>query len=132
VEGGPGEAGPVGTFCGAGPVCTGTGGQQGTVCCVTNGNPPSYACAGAECGCATQLDCSSDTDCTGSLRCCIANRNDVACTAGHFVARCQATCPTGERHMCTPGAPAGTCLGPCSGDTTNVGLPAGAGFGVCN
>ncbi|HEX8796900.1 MAG TPA: hypothetical protein VF765_38375 [Polyangiaceae bacterium] len=132
VEAGPPlEAGPVGTYCGPDIVCTGTGMQQGSVCCITSNNPPAYGCAGANCGCDTQLDCSSDAEC-GALRCCIRNATDSACSGGHWVARCAADC-VGGFHMCVPGAGAMQCLvgQSCSMDTSNAGLPPQSGFGIC-
>lgn len=124
--------GPAGTYCGPGLVCTGADMQQGTICCVAGDNPPSYQCAGAECGCATQLACSSDAECGVGTHCCIDNRKDTACSNGHWVARCQAVC-LGDQ-LCDPTGPGTQCLAmkACSPDASNVGLPANAGFGVCN
>lgn len=129
----PTEAGePPGTYCGPDLECSGTGMQQGKVCCVTDGNPPAYACAGAECGCATQLDCARDDECGTAMRCCIFNRMDSSCPAGHYVASCAADC-VGGAHLCVPGGGPAQCIATqaCSPDTTSVGLPLQAGFGVC-
>ena len=128
----PVEAGGPGTYCGPGLVCTGTGGQQGTVCCVADQNTPSYQCASADCGCDTQLDCSSDDDCPAS-RCCIDKQTDVGCSSGHYVASCRLACLTAA-HMCNPAKQQPQCQAAqsCSTDTSGVALPAGAGFGVCN
>jgi hypothetical protein len=125
------EGGGPGTSCGPGLVCTGTGGQQGTVCCVDDTAAPTYQCAGSDCGCSTQLECSSDADCMGN-QCCIDKKADGGCTGGHFVASCRVACLTAA-HMCDPSQAASACLVPlsCSPDTSNVGLPAGAGFGIC-
>jgi hypothetical protein len=125
------EGGGPGTSCGPGLVCTGTGGQQGTVCCVDDMAAPTYQCAGSDCGCSTQLECSSDADCMGN-QCCIDKKADGGCTVGHFVASCRVACLTAA-HMCDPAQAASACLVPlsCSPDTSNVGLPAGAGFGIC-
>ena len=112
-------------------MCTGMGGQQGTVCCVSSGSATAYQCASVSCGCATQLDCSSDAEC-GGLRCCMRNETDSGCAAGHWVGRCATDC-VGGSHMCVPGAGSGQCLPTqsCSMDTTSVGLPTQSGFGIC-
>lgn len=137
-SGGASEAGteggvpvPSGTYCGPNLVCTGSGMQQGTVCCVSGDNPPSYECAGAQCGCATQLDCSSDAECGLGTHCCIDDRKDTACSTGHWIARCQAVCLAEQ--LCDPAGPPAQCLAmkSCTSDASNVGLPSNAGFGVC-
>jgi hypothetical protein len=127
----PAEGGSPGTSCGPGLVCNGMGGQQGTICCVDDTSTPSYACAGSDCGCATQLACASDADCKGAV-CCIDKKTDAGCGGGHFVSSCRATCLTAT-HMCDPAQAASACLIPltCSPDTSTVDLPAGAGFGIC-
>jgi hypothetical protein len=135
VEGGGGEASPPveaglsGTYCGPQLRCTGTGSQQGTLCCVENITPPGYACAATHCACETQLGCSDDTGCPGQ-KCCIAQRVEGTCATGHYVSYCGTVCDT---HMCNPAGPSTQCGPPqaCSGNGTAVGLPAGQGFGIC-
>jgi hypothetical protein len=118
-----GAVGTPGVSCG-GTTCL----APTPVCCA--GSP--LGCAHLECGCETQLECAKDSECSGATRCCIDIRQDAACGAGHFVARCAIACLNGGKQLCNPGS---RCLnGPCStdsGDLSNVGLPAGAGFGVC-
>jgi hypothetical protein len=104
------------------------------VCCAS-AQPP--ACAHVNCGCETQLECSRDIDCSGTTRvCCIDVRQDAACAAGHFVARCAVACLMGAQQLCNPALSRNPCLsGQCSqdsGDLQAVGLPANLGFGVCH
>ncbi len=119
----PPTDGPAGTYCGPDIVCTRTGMHQWTVCCVTNGNPPAYGCAGAHRACETQLDCSKDAEC-GALRCCIRTATDSGCSGGDWVAGCAADC-VGGFHMCVPGACSMQCIvgQSCSADTSSAGLP---------
>ena len=138
VEAGGGDTGPSvegggpGTYCGPALVCTGTGGQQGTVCCVAK-VAPMYQCAGSDCGCDTQLDCSSDADCQGNQCCIDTQKVDGGCSTGHFVATCRVACLTAA-HMCDPAKQPSQCRTnqSCSPDASSVGLPAGSGFGICN
>lgn len=130
------SSGGGGTQCGPGLLCTGTGGQQGTICCVggaTTGSPQ-YQCAGALCGCDTQIECASNADCGGSTpTCCIRQRVDTGCSGGHIVAMCSADCANGGQQACDPNASQTTCANgqQCASDPTCVGLPPSQGFGVC-
>jgi hypothetical protein len=56
---------------------------------------------------------------------------DQTCLSGHYVASCQVSCPT-TAHLCNPSAQFSQCMNTqtCS-DPSSVGLPAGAGFGLC-
>jgi len=134
-DGGDGGTPGTGTYCGPGLVCSGAPPQQGTLCCVDqNTTPAKYGCAAVECGCATQLACSSDTGCQAGWSCCIEDRQDATCGSGHFVATCQATaCSNNQEHMCDPSALTNPCPGGqvCNPDTGGVNLPI-AGFGICN
>jgi hypothetical protein len=128
------------TYCGAMLECTGTGGQQGTVCCIAGATAsPTYGCATAGCACSdTQLDCAYESDCPGQ-HCCIGKQidADAGCPTGHYVAGCQATCGSGFKQLCdpkslTPGC--GGLLKACAQGgtfTVPVGLPPDSGFGVC-
>jgi hypothetical protein len=114
--------------------CGGTQCSGDTPVCCASSQPTS--CAHVDCGCGTQLECSRDADCAGLTRvCCIDLRMDAPCPAGHFVARCAVACVNGSMQLCNPALLRPTCLnGSCSsdsGDLSNVGLPAAAGFGVC-
>lgn len=128
---GAGRDAPAGppTYCGPGLICSGSGTQQGNICCVSGGSSPKYACAAEECGCATQLDCDRPGDCAGQV-CCIRLVMDSTCSSGHFVASCESKCE-GGRVMCDPRGIKGCGAASCSGDTSSVGLPSGAGFGIC-
>lgn len=124
-----------GTQCGPTLLCTGTGGQQGTICCVGSSmGSPQYQCAGASCGCDTQLECTSNADCGGSTPICCIRQSAVAnCGGGHFVAKCSADCANGGIQACDPNAAQPTCASgqQCVTDATCVGLPPSQGFGVC-
>lgn len=124
------EAGATGTYCGPSLTCTGLGGQQGTVCCVSTATPPSYDCASVDCSCSTQLSCTDDDGCPGQ-HCCIDEEKESTCAAGHYVSQCAAVCTGG--HLCNPVGASGQCLvtQTCSENATSVGLPDGEGFGLC-
>ncbi len=79
---GPADAGNGGrgTYCGPALTCTGSGGQQGTICCLAP--PTGAACASESCGCnAEQLECSRDGDCGGADSICCLNANP-SCPGG--------------------------------------------------
>jgi hypothetical protein len=129
LEGSVFETGPTGPSIPCGPQISCAGATQ--VCCLPAAGP---SCAHDQCGCATELHCASDADCTlPNGACCIQNRPDAACASGHFVARCAAACLNGSSRICNPSAP--RCPAQqCStdgGDLQNVGLPMGDTYGVC-
>jgi hypothetical protein len=134
IEGGFAEGGPAnpGVPCGPSTDCSGAT----PVCCLGSGTTPS--CAHAQCGCATQLECASDFDCTSTLAptCCINKVADATCTASHEVARCAAACLNGAQHLCDPNAQkqqctVGTQCSTSGGDLSNVNLPNDGLYGVC-
>ncbi|THD46081.1 MAG: hypothetical protein E8A46_27555 [Bradyrhizobium sp.] len=126
VEGGPGLA----IQCGPQTQCSGAT----PVCCL---GAAGASCAHAECGCETQLECTSDLDCQlPTALCCIDQRQDATCAAGHFAAKCAAACLNGASHLCDPNSQKIQCApgAQCSNDQSdlqNVGLPAFPGYGVC-
>jgi len=135
IEGGVAEGGPAtgGVTCGPSTECSGTT----PVCCLGQATTPT--CAHLECGCATQLECASDLDCTATLtpRCCINKVTDATCASGHEVARCAAACLNGAQQLCDPNAQklqctAGTQCSTSGGDLSNVNLPNDGLYGVCN
>jgi hypothetical protein len=135
IEGGP-ACGTTPTRCGS-MTCNGTGGQQGDVCCInaSGGVTPSFACAACSCGCETQLECARSAECPLAQVCCATA---APCGAGstHFVAKCQdrASCTAASgKVLCNPGGVTSPeCgVGTCSPDTSNVGIPADAGYGAC-
>jgi hypothetical protein len=124
---GPDAAATVsGVACG-GSTCSGT-----TPVCCAGASP---TCAHQECGCETQLECASEKNCPITAPfCCIDNRSDLTCSAGHFISRCAPACLNGSNRLCSPAAVASCGTGVCTtdpGDLSGVGLPANAGFGVC-
>jgi hypothetical protein len=131
-EGGGSEGGPD---MGAGSVHCGPATCSGVtpVCCAAS----SFTCAHVQCGCTTQLECSSNADCSSLAPVCCVNRRaaDLTCASNHFVARCAVACTNGALEMCDPNSRTDTCVNAqCSsdsGDLANVGLPANGGYGVC-
>jgi hypothetical protein len=131
AETGPLEGGSgVAIQCGPQVQCSG----ETPICCLASTGP---SCAHVECGCSTQLECTSDLDCQlPTPQCCIDQRQDTACAAGHFVARCATACLNGASHLCSPTSqkiqcPPGAQCSNDSGDLQNVGLPPDPGYGVC-
>jgi hypothetical protein len=124
--GGDGEAGSSGVQCGA-TVCTGTA----PLCCATT----SPTCAHVNCGCTTELACTSDAECGGAQPvCCISQVMDAVCPSGRLLARCSITCGGDAARLCTAAdtaCPSGRTCSMDSGDLQNVGLPSGQGIGVC-
>lgn len=132
-----------GTTCGTMPTrcgqmtCNGGGGQQGDVCCVNanGGTAGTFTCAACNCGCETQLECAKSADCAFPQVCCA---EPAPCGNGntHFVATCKdrTSCSSGSgKVLCNPNSAASPECGTasCSADPRDVGIPANAGYGIC-